>query len=91
MPFTYASSVVLPLMGFWNSVIYITTSWTACKFLFSQMKNSIMRRQLLDPNSARGRTLTTSMSHHHLPLNTRKNEASVSVSDGGRTPAEENE
>ena len=29
VPFTYASGVVLPLMGFWNSVIYITTSWTA--------------------------------------------------------------
>lgn len=34
IPFTYASAVVLPLMGFWNSVIYITTSWGACKNLF---------------------------------------------------------
>ncbi|KAL8828402.1 MAG: hypothetical protein Q9170_006617 [Blastenia crenularia] len=34
IPFTYASAVVLPLMGFWNSVIYITTSWGACKDLF---------------------------------------------------------
>lgn len=34
VPFTYASGVVLPLMGFWNSVIYITTSWTPCKMLF---------------------------------------------------------
>ncbi|KAL8649165.1 MAG: hypothetical protein Q9226_005688 [Calogaya cf. arnoldii] len=34
IPFTYASAVVLPLMGFWNSVIYITTSWSACKALF---------------------------------------------------------
>ncbi|KAL8699807.1 MAG: hypothetical protein Q9201_005792 [Fulgogasparrea decipioides] len=34
VPFTYASAVVLPLMGFWNSVIYITTSWSACKDLF---------------------------------------------------------
>ncbi len=33
--FTYASGIVLPLMGFWNSVIYITTSWTAVRMLFS--------------------------------------------------------
>ena len=36
VPFTYASAVVLPLMGFWNSVIYTTTSWTACKTLFGK-------------------------------------------------------
>jgi hypothetical protein len=35
VPFTYASSVVLPLMGFWNAVIYTTTSWAAVKMLFS--------------------------------------------------------
>ncbi|KAI4219439.1 MAG: hypothetical protein L6R36_008322 [Xanthoria steineri] len=34
IPFTYASAVVLPLMGFWNTVIYITTSWSACKDVF---------------------------------------------------------
>lgn len=33
VPFTYASAVVLPLMGFWNFVIYVTTSWAACKIL----------------------------------------------------------
>lgn len=35
VPFTYASGVVLPLMGFWNAVIYTTTSWAAVKMLFS--------------------------------------------------------
>ena len=35
LPFTYASGVVLPLMGFWNSVIYITTSWRAVRLLFT--------------------------------------------------------
>lgn len=35
VPFTYASGIVLPLMGFWNSVIYITTSWPAVRGLFS--------------------------------------------------------
>ena len=37
VPFTYFSAVVLPLMGFWNSVIYITTSWTSCKRLGSRI------------------------------------------------------
>lgn len=26
---------MLPLMGFWNSVIYTTTSWEAVKFLYA--------------------------------------------------------
>lgn len=32
--YAYAAGVVLSLMGFWNSVIYIATSWRACKNLF---------------------------------------------------------
>ncbi|KAL6715886.1 hypothetical protein ACLMJK_006847 [Lecanora helva] len=35
VPFTFASAVVLPSMGFWNSVIYITTSWAAVRMLFT--------------------------------------------------------
>ena len=35
LPFTYASGVVLPLMGFWNAVIYIVTSWAAVTALFT--------------------------------------------------------
>lgn len=27
----YAAGVVLSLMGFWNGVIYVVTSWRACK------------------------------------------------------------
>ncbi|KAL9594629.1 MAG: hypothetical protein Q9219_006937, partial [cf. Caloplaca sp. 3 TL-2023] len=34
IPFSYASAVVLPLMGWWNAVIYFTTSWNSCKDLF---------------------------------------------------------
>ena len=33
--YAYAAGVVLSLMGFWNSVIYIATSWRACKNLFA--------------------------------------------------------
>jgi hypothetical protein len=31
----FASAFVLPLQGFWNAVIYITTSWKACRKFFS--------------------------------------------------------
>ena len=34
VPYAYAAGVVLSLMGFWNSVIYITTSRAACRTLF---------------------------------------------------------
>ena len=33
--YAYAAGIVLSLMGFWNSVIYIATSHHACKELFS--------------------------------------------------------
>lgn len=44
VPFTYASAVVLPLMGFWNSVIYITTSWGACKTLFGRACGDVTQK-----------------------------------------------
>ncbi|CAD6594551.1 MAG: hypothetical protein ASARMPREDX12_009539 [Alectoria sarmentosa] len=34
VPYAYAAGIVLSLMGFWNSVIYITTSRAACRTLF---------------------------------------------------------
>jgi hypothetical protein len=36
-PLLFASSLVLPLQGFWNAVIYIVTSLPACKALWSQV------------------------------------------------------
>ena len=33
-PFNYTAGLVLPLMGFWNTVIYVVTSWDAVKTLF---------------------------------------------------------
>lgn len=35
LPFTYASGIVLPLVGFWNALIYVTTSWSAVYMLFN--------------------------------------------------------
>lgn len=37
VPYAYAAGIVLSLMGFWNSVIYITTSRAACGILFSNL------------------------------------------------------
>ena len=37
VPYAYAAGVVLSLMGFWNSIIYITTSRAACRALFSSI------------------------------------------------------
>lgn len=34
LPFSYASAVVLPLLGFWNAVIFFTSSREAVKTLF---------------------------------------------------------
>lgn len=36
-PLEFMSALVLPLQGFWNAIIYITTSWTACKNMFRDM------------------------------------------------------
>lgn len=35
-PLQFASAFVLPLQGFWNAVIYIMTSWAACKYVFGK-------------------------------------------------------
>lgn len=37
----YASSFVLPLQGFWNSLIYISISWPAFKALWSDIHKRI--------------------------------------------------
>jgi hypothetical protein len=85
VPFTYASSVVLPLMGFWNSVIYIVTSWAACKLLFKHLVKSILRQGPQDPSLNRGRALTPSMSQHQLSASSRRTNPSLSLSDSLRT------
>lgn len=37
LPLEYMSAFVLPLQGFWNAVIYIVTSWKACKNLMDDV------------------------------------------------------
>ena len=35
----YVSSLVFPLQGFWNVIVYIVTSQTACKRLWSDIRD----------------------------------------------------
>lgn len=39
LPLEYMSAFVLPLQGFWNAVIYMTTSWKACKHLLDDIRH----------------------------------------------------
>ncbi|KAK4467097.1 putative G-protein coupled receptor 157 [Cladorrhinum samala] len=39
MPLEYMSAFVLPLQGFWNAIIYMVTSWQACKMLWEDMRS----------------------------------------------------
>ena len=73
VPFTYASAVVLPLMGFWNFVIYVTTSWAACKLLF----NSIIR-------SGTAATTKLSRTTNSKPVASRRKSRTDSFSDSLR-------
>jgi hypothetical protein len=36
-PLEIMSAFVLPLQGFWNAVIYVVTSWTACKAIVTDV------------------------------------------------------
>lgn len=40
-PLFFASAFVLPLQGFWNAVIYMFTSWAACKSLWATILLSL--------------------------------------------------
>ncbi|KAK4151183.1 hypothetical protein C8A00DRAFT_36191 [Chaetomidium leptoderma] len=35
----YMSAFVLPLQGFWNAIIYVVTSWGACKMLWEDVRS----------------------------------------------------
>ncbi|ORY71781.1 uncharacterized protein BCR38DRAFT_480266 [Pseudomassariella vexata] len=37
VPLEFMSAIVLPLQGFWNAVIYVVTSWKACKMFFTDI------------------------------------------------------
>ncbi|KAK0738059.1 hypothetical protein B0T18DRAFT_333868 [Schizothecium vesticola] len=42
-PLFYASAFVLPLQGFWNAIIYMVTSWSACKSFWETVVSIVWR------------------------------------------------
>jgi hypothetical protein len=50
-----ASGLVLPLQGFWNTVIYVATSWPACMALYGKLVEKIK-----GPKEMKGRSGSTS-------------------------------
>ncbi|OLN97625.1 G-protein coupled receptor 1-like protein 1 [Colletotrichum chlorophyti] len=42
-PLEFMSAFVLPLQGFWNALIYVVTSWKACKTLWTDIRYASQR------------------------------------------------
>lgn len=49
LPLEYMSAFVLPLQGFWNALIYCTTSWKACKMLGEDVASFFRRSPMARP------------------------------------------
>ncbi|TDZ21458.1 G-protein coupled receptor 1 [Colletotrichum sidae] len=47
-PLAFMSAFVLPLQGFWNALIYVVTSWKACKTLWTDIRYSSRRPDVTD-------------------------------------------
>ncbi|KAL1836099.1 hypothetical protein VTJ49DRAFT_5571 [Mycothermus thermophilus] len=41
LPLQYVAAFVLPLQGFWNAIIYVTTSWGACRMLWADLRDRV--------------------------------------------------
>ena len=51
----YMSAFVLPLQGFWNTIVYVITSWSAFKALFGDVQSFFRHREVVQgrrPTSA---------------------------------------
>ncbi|KAM0248847.1 hypothetical protein ACHAQJ_009279 [Trichoderma viride] len=56
VPLEFMSVFVLPLQGFWNFLVYVTISWTACKNLFHDMWLAVRSAAISRMDRIRGRT-----------------------------------
>ncbi|MCJ1475435.1 hypothetical protein MMC13_004097 [Lambiella insularis] len=78
--YNYAGGLVLPLMGFWNSVIYTATSWDAVQSLFADsrspcgglfgpsLRGRVGRPQTLGLEMGRPTSLGSRERDSHLPV-----------------------
>lgn len=62
VPLEFMSAFVLPLQGFWNALIYMVTSWGACKSLLSDLR---MGRRPDVTELVGGMAPEISVHHHH--------------------------
>lgn len=59
VPLEFMSVLVLPLQGFWNCLVYVTISWTACKNLFHDMWLAVRSAAISRMDRIRGRKPST--------------------------------
>lgn len=65
LPLEYMSAFVLPLQGFWNAIIYMTTSWKACGMLWEDVTSAFKTgSKPLDSSSSSDPTKPV---HHRSP------------------------
>lgn len=65
--FDLASSLVLPLQGFWNFIIYTVTSFAACKAMFQRFRSGLFgsRHDNLHVHSKPRQTSSLTLSKHN--------------------------
>ncbi|KIW93530.1 uncharacterized protein Z519_06135 [Cladophialophora bantiana CBS 173.52] len=78
----FASGIVLPLQGFWNTIIYIVTSLPACKTLWEET-----RANLLGPRAGRPDRTSPALAisrHSHQVLASRDTRADITMRMDGK-------
>ncbi|EPE09683.1 g-protein coupled receptor [Ophiostoma piceae UAMH 11346] len=77
LPLEYMSAFVLPLQGFWNAIIYVVTSWKACRTLWDDVRH----RSGGGTPHANSYPLTTNNNSTNANANTNTNSAPSNDSD----------
>lgn len=67
LPLEYMSAFVLPLQGFWNAIIYMTTSWKACKMLWEDVTSGFKKGGSLGADSSSSPSDLTKSAHLRSP------------------------
>jgi hypothetical protein len=81
----FASGLVLPLQGFWNTIIYIVTSLPACKALWADIVTACSARAPRPDRTTPALTLATKHNHNnHRVLGSDDTRADIHVSMDGK-------
>jgi hypothetical protein len=78
----FASGLVLPLQGFWNTVIYVVTSFPACKSLALDIVTCFSSRAPRPDRTTSA--LAFASKHNHRVLGSDDTRADIMVSMDGR-------